>query len=267
MTQYLSAAAVAVLILAACQPVPEAPEPASARPPADARVMPDGPLGESVRRGLAILVSTRDSLPAHVGNDLKCTSCHLDFGTRPNAMPWTGVAATFPQYNSRAGRVFSIEDRINGCFERSMNGKAVPLDSPAMRDMVAYMVWLGSGSTVGRKVDGQGLPKPEALSGDLSTGADIWQQECSRCHGSNGEGSALGPPTWGPRSYNIGAGMARLRTAAGFIQHNMPFDKPGSLTEEQAVNVAAYLVSRDRPDFARKHLDWPRGGKPADAAY
>lgn len=260
--RHLLSASLVTAALACSAPAPEPAPPAQQQ-----RTIPDGPLGESVLRGLAILASTRDSLPDHVGNDLKCTSCHLDFGTRPNAMPWTGVAATFPQYNPRAGRIFSIEDRINGCFERSMNGKPVPLDSPAMRDMVAYMNWLGTGTKVGSRVDGQGVPKPEALSGDTLAGAAVWQQECARCHGSGGEGTPLGPPTWGPRSYNIGAGMARIRTAAGFILHNMPFDRPGSLTEEQAVNVAAYLVSRDRPDFARKHLDWPKGGRPADAAY
>jgi thiosulfate dehydrogenase len=230
-------------------------------------VFPDGPVGTSARRGLAILEATRDSLPAHVGNDLRCTSCHLDQGTRANAMPWTGIQARFPQYNSRAAAVFRLEERINGCLERSMNGTALPLDDPAMRDIVAYFAVLSRGIAVGDSVPGQGLPKPPMAAGDTVHGAAVWLEQCARCHAPDGTGSQLGPPVWGERSYNIGAGMARLRTAAGFIKHNMPFDMPGSLSDTDALDVAAYVVSRPRPDFARKAADWPNGDPPVDAAY
>jgi thiosulfate dehydrogenase len=77
----------------------------------------------------------------------------------------------------------------------------------------------------------------------------------------------VAPPLWGPKSFNIGAGMARYRTAATFIVHNMPFDRPGSLTPQQALDVARYVDSRPRPDFPGKEHDWPKGGRPADAPY
>src|SRR2546426_11537861 len=80
--------------------------------PADS-LIPRGVLGESIRRGRAILLATRDSLPGHVGNRLACTHCHLDAGTRVTSGPWVGSFASFPQYNARAGRVFRIEDRVN----------------------------------------------------------------------------------------------------------------------------------------------------------
>ena len=47
--------------------------------PADS-LIPAGPMGEAIRHGRALLLSTRDSLPTHVGNSLRCTSCHLDEG-------------------------------------------------------------------------------------------------------------------------------------------------------------------------------------------
>jgi thiosulfate dehydrogenase len=90
---------------------------------------------------------------------------------------------------------------------------------------------------------------------------------CASCPGIDGQGPPLAPPTWGPRSFNIGAGMARIRTAAGFIRHNMPFDRPGTLTDQEAIDVAAYLVSRPRPDLPGKENDWPAGGAPPDVAY
>ena len=182
-------------------------------------------------------------------------------------MPWIGVYGRFPQYRSREARVATLADRINGCLRRSMNGRALPADDDRMRDMVAYMAWLSTGQPTGARFDGQGVPKVEALAGDTAHGAAVWQASCARCHGPEGAGSDLAPPAWGPRSFNIGAGMARIRTAAGFIRHNMPFDQPGTLSETDAVDVAAYLTSRPRPDFAGKENDWPRGDAPPDAAY
>jgi thiosulfate dehydrogenase len=61
--------------------------------------------------------------------------------------------------------------------------------------------------------------------------------------------------------------MARVRTAAAFIRHNMPFDKPGTLTDQQAMDLAAYVTSQPRPDFPGKEKDWPEGGAPPDVPY
>lgn len=242
-----------------------APAAVTAAAPHDS-LIPAGPLGASIRRGRAILAATRDSLPEHVGNRLACTNCHSDNGTRPNVMPWVGVYGQFPQYRSRVAGIQLIEDRINDCFERSMNGKAVPHDSPALRDMVAYLAFLSWGIPTNARVEGQGLPPLEPLSGDTVRGATIYLNTCARCHGVNGEG-ALGPPVWGEGSYNIGAGMARVRTAAAFVRVAMPFDAPGTLTDQQAFDVAAYINSRPRPDFPGKELDWPKGDPPPDVAY
>lgn len=229
--------------------------------------IPDGPIGESIRRGLAILTATNDSLPDYVGNDLNCMSCHLDQGTRPDGLPLVGVYARFPQYNNRAAKVFNLEDRINGCLIRSMNGSAMPDTARAMRDMVAWMAHVSEGIPVGARTTGQGVPRPDELVGDTVAGAEIWQRVCAACHGLDGQGTPLAPPTWGPRSFNIGAGMSRIRTAAGFIRYNMPNDRPGTLTDKQALDVAAYLVSRPRPDLPGKEHDWPLGGAPVDVAY
>jgi len=235
-------------------------------------LIPDDDLGRSIRRGKAILLATDDSLPNHVGNDLRCTSCHFDAGTRLNSTPWLGVYARFPQYRSRNARINSLEDRVNGCFLRSMNGTALPVGSAEMRDLVAYMAWISKGVPVGAQIQGQGLVRMDPLEGDSGRGRDVFVANCVRCHGANGEGIkagavVIGAPLWGDSSYNIGAGMARIRTAAAFIRHNMPFDQPGTLTDQQAFDVAAYMNSHPRPDFAGKENDWPRGDPPPDVAY
>lgn len=228
--------------------------------------IPAGPLGESIRRGRALMLATRESLPENVGNRLRCTSCHLDEGRRANSMPWTGVYARFPQYRSRTGSVIRLEDRVNDCLQRSLNGRALPVESDAMRDIVAYMAHLSRGVPVGATVPGQGVAKLEPLTPDTARGRTLFATRCVACHGADGQGTAVAPPLWGPESYNIGAGMARLNTAAAFIKHNMPFDSP-DLTPQQAYDVAAYVNSRPRPDLAGKEYDWPNGDAPPDAAY
>jgi thiosulfate dehydrogenase len=221
----------------------------------------------SVRRGRSLMVATRDSLPRHVGNALRCTSCHMGDGLKENAMPFVGVYAQFPQYRSRSGKVIEMEDRINDCFERSMNGRPLPRDGRDMIDMIAYMSFLSYGVPVGARVQGQGIPRLQPLEGDSARGAQVYAANCVVCHGANGEGTVAAPPVWGPQSYNIGAGMARLRTAAAFIKQAMPFDRPGSLTDQQAFDVAAYVNAHPRPDLRGKEKDWPYGDPPPDVAY
>ena len=46
-------------------------------------------------------------------------------------------------------------------------------------------------------------------------------------------------PLWGDGSWNDGAGAARVYTLAGIIRYSMPYLSPGSLTDEEAQQVAA----------------------------
>jgi thiosulfate dehydrogenase len=221
----------------------------------------------SLRRGRALLRNTRDSLPGHVANRLQCVSCHSLDGTQKNALPLVGVYSRFPQYRARSGNVDMLEDRVNDCFERSMNGRALDRAGRDMRDLVTYMAFLSRGIPAGARVEGQGSPALDPLPGDTTRGGALYAGTCSVCHGLDGEGTNAAPPVWGPHSYNIGAGMARVRMAAAFIKAAMPQNNPGSLTAQQAFDLAAYINSRPRPDFSKKALDWPRGDAPPDVAY
>lgn len=221
----------------------------------------------SVLRGRALLLATRDSLPRNVGNALRCASCHLDGGLRRDAIPLVGTFARFPQYRPRTGSVDMIEVRVNDCFLRSMNGRALAPLGGDMRDIVTYLAFLSSGTPVGAETEGQGLPPLKPLRGDPARGAGVFATTCVRCHGPSGQGTALAPPLWGPRSYNAGAGMARINSAASFIYTVMPIDRAQRLNAQQAFDVATYINTRPRPDFPAMARDWPRGEKPDDADY
>ena len=234
--------------------------------PADSEI-PAGPLGASIRRGRALLAATPDSLPHNVGGQLRCTSCHLDDGTRVNAAPLVGVYARFPQFRDRSNSVAIIEDRVNDCFQRSMNGRALPYDSRDMRDIVAWLAFLSRGAPVHRDTTPRGITLLPAMTPDTAAGRTQFATTCAACHGMDGQGTTAGPPLWGPKSFNIAASMARLRTAASFIKHNMPNDRPGTLTAQQAFDLAAYVNSHARPDLVGKENDWPRGDAPSDVPY
>jgi thiosulfate dehydrogenase len=229
-------------------------------------LIPDGPLGSAIRRGRALLTATRDSLPSRVGNRLRCVSCHLDAGRRRSGS-WVGTYARYPQYRTRSAIVETIEYRVNDCFRRSMNGAALASDGQDMRDIVAYLWFLSRGVAIAPAVPSNRLAKWAALKSDTAAGARVYDGVCAKCHGADGAGTTIAPPLWGPQSYNIGAGMARVFTAAAFIQDNMPFDQPGTLTDQQALDAAAYVNAHPRPDFPEKLHDWPKGGAPPDVAY
>lgn len=239
------------------------------------------PNAEQLVRGMRLHLETRTLLPNNVGNALNCTSCHLNAGTVADGSPFVGVSAFFPGYAPRAGKTITLEERINGCFRRSMNGKPLPVDSPDMRAMVAYFDWMKLNTRPEDKVAGRGVGKIDpALKPDPENGKRLYATQCAVCHGAEGEGlkradgSPLFPPLWGDESFNIGAGMARTYTAAAFVKRNMPIgfhDKfplgQGGLTDQEALDVAEFFSHQPRPDFPDKVKDWPNGGRPVDARY
>lgn len=95
--------------------------------------IPSTPEGDRIRLGYHLIVNTRTYAKAFVGNDLSCANCHLDAGRKVGAGTYAGVPYAYPQYRARAGKEISLEERVNECFERSLNGKALPSHSPEMK--------------------------------------------------------------------------------------------------------------------------------------
>jgi thiosulfate dehydrogenase len=267
-----STIALAILTYCICAPITAAED--DGYPGWHDASVPDGPVGQAIAFGQRILAHTPENTPAYSGNALNCTSCHLDGGRTPWAAPWVGVWGVFPEYRSRSAKLITLQDRINDCFERSLNGRPLSLDSREMIGILAYMQWLSREVPTGKSVSSRGflhIKSPQAP--DPERGAQVYAQKCALCHGNEGQGTftasgeTILPPLWGPKSFNIGAGMARLNTAAAFVKANMPLGQGGSLTAQEAFDVAAFFIRQPRPDFAGKLEDWPKGGKPDDARY
>lgn len=217
--------------------------------------LPDNAWGKLVRDGRDIFVDTQRHARRFVGNGLNCSNCHLSEGRMPGAAPlWAGYPL-YPLYRGKNLRANTFPERIGECFRYSMDGTAPTLDSREMQALVAYSQWLSTNVPAravmaGRGVAGVRAPR-EASHG---RGKIVYQNQCAVCHGKNGEGVRRAdghgyqfPPLWGWDAYAKGAGMNKLGTAAGFIKSNMPLGKRGSLTEQEALDVAFYLKIQSRP--------------------
>jgi thiosulfate dehydrogenase len=129
-------------------------------------------------------------------------------------------------------------------------------------------------------MEGRSAPAVRLLAraADPVRGAQVYTTHCAACHGADGRGarnpdgnSYAYPPLWGPDSFNDGAGMHRIITAANFIRANMPFGTTYEnpvLTEEEAFDVAAFINTQPRPQRGGLDRDYPeRSRKPVDAPF
>ena len=215
-----------------------------------------------------------------ISNGMNCQNCHLDAGTRPYANNYGAVASTYPKFRERSGTIENIAKRVNDCFERSLNGKAIDTSEYEMKSIIAYIKWLGQNVKKGEKPKGAGITDLPYLDRAASPikGQIVYNQKCQSCHGNDGQGvensNGIGyayPPLWGEHSYNNGAGLFRLSRFAGYVRDNMPFDQATHqapvLTDEEAWDVAAFVNAQPRPkaDMTR---DWPNiSAKPIDHPF
>ena len=292
-------AATAVVAPAAPVPVRTAAQGHSSPAPAwnvpDPDALPASDIfAQTVRRGRDLISKTssligpdaQDPAMRFAGNGLTCQSCHLQAGTQQFALPLAGIWGVFPQYIGRENEVRTLEDRVNGCMERSMNGRALPEDGAEMKAIITYIRFISGSQQVGKSLEGRGAPQLPLLdrAANPEHGREIFAAACSSCHGADGQGQRLEaadaaeqgkryqfPPLWGSDSYNDGAGMARTMTAARFVHANMPlgttFEQP-VITAEDAFDVMAFVNSQPRPQKPGLDADYPdRSRKPVDAGY
>lgn len=221
--------------------------------------IPDNDFGKLVKMGRNVFMDTQTHAKPYVGNSLNCVNCHLDAGRLPNSAPLWGAYGMYPAYRAKTKKVDTIENRMQGCFMYSMNGKAPAVDAPEMKALVVYMYWMSTGTPVGKSLPGRvylDLKKPKRAP-TWEAGETVYQKNCMICHGKDGDGQYVNgktvfPPLWGKNSFNWGAGMHRINTAAGFIKANMPLGQGNKLTDQEAWDVAFYVNSHNRPSDPRQ---------------
>lgn len=231
--------------------VPAAPSP---RPEGDTAVfvvpadslIPSDALGAAIRRGRAIAVATRDSLRLDRGSAMRCTSCHLEAGTKRGALPWVGSYARYPRVDAK-GRVLTVHERVNICLRRNLRAPELRPDDARMEALVAYIAFLSRGVRLGSMVEGQGDDTLSVASGDFAAGRLVWKDDCASCHGPKGQGTPRGGPVWGRRSFTATSELASWPTFAGFLRGHMSSGgRRSALTDQQVANVTSFVLRQGR---------------------
>lgn len=212
---------------------------------------------ELIRQGREQFNDTNRVMPDYVGNRLSCASCHAGSG-RSEGLTLLGVEQKYPQYMEREGREVTLEERTNGCFLRSMNGSEIDPEGEEMEAFMAYYGYLSDGVddfenydvlSEGKSADS--VPAPDVEQGEN----DFDRYNCMSCHGGNTVNpETSGPDLWGPGSFNDGAGMSTLSTLQYYIKNYMPKGNEGTLSEQEASNIAGYILMQDRPEFEGENV-------------
>ena len=100
---------------------------------------------------------------------MNCNSCHISQGKVPLGDPYINSFNTYPKVMPRAGKEVDLEGRINGCFQRSMNGVPLDREGPEMKAMIAYMEWLAK-----KDLKANAYPKRRGYRHFTSSGYGPW---------------------------------------------------------------------------------------------
>lgn len=229
---------------------------------------PPGELGRMVKLGEDIInkTNTHPLTKEFVGNDLQCKSCHLQGGKTKALGTFIGTAQSFPAYSKREKTIQTLQDRINNCYMRSMNGMRPIIDTEASIAMATYITWLSEGLPI--KMNPKKPVGPyytdiwpmkktfapmikKATHANYKNGEKLYMEKCATCHGSDGQGVAAFPPVWGSRSFNTGAGLSKPVKMAAWMKYNMPLGN-ANLTDEEVVDITLYVNAQPRDDFDLK---------------
>jgi thiosulfate dehydrogenase len=245
----------------------------------------DSNLKASVSYGKELIAHTSKYLGPNgtvlkMSNGMNCQNCHLDAGTKVWGNNYGSVASLYPKFRARSGAIENIYKRVNDCFQRSLNGMALDTNGKEIQAIKAYISFIGSNVEKGKKAKGSGFKDLAYLdrAANPDNGKSVYIAKCQSCHQDNGQGvfnsdksEYTYPALWGEHSFNDGAGLYRISNFAKYVKYNMPqganYQNP-MLSDEEAWDVAAFVVSRNRPhisvpkdwpDISKKPIDHPFG--------
>ena len=209
---------------------------------------------EKILKGREIALNTYELYgPEFVGSKLHCGSCHLNAGGNPESAWWVNMRKAYKTKKK-------LQERINGCFDRSMNG--INICNPengdcdnnaAMESLITYMDWLTLEWQKNNSAPSpRGFPEIAELEGNPDRGKKTFEQKCSFCHNTDAQGRYVDgeyfrPALVGPNSFEACAGLAKPKILAEFIKANMPYGSGGLLTEQEAWDIATFIDGECRP--------------------
>jgi mono/diheme cytochrome c family protein len=157
---------------------------------------------------------------------------------------------------------------------------------PGLKDTTKWPATFGFGRTatadeiakwnISIRPDGKGLPAGE---GNATKGAAIYTLKCAACHGAGGKeipGVKLPAPALVsdtiPKSKpkTIGNYWPYATTLFDYVRRAMPYNLPGSLTDNEVYSLTAYLLSANKiiqPDAVLNAQNLPKIIMPAKKLF
>jgi cytochrome c len=114
-----------------------------------------------------------------------------------------------------------------------------------------------------QKADADAAAAQAALTEQYEAGKKVYtEKKCASCHGDDGKGNPKNPPVIGEKALpEAAAKTAKLRkgvafkTAAdveAFVKAKMPLKAPGSLSDDEAFAVTAWILSESKVAIDKK---------------
>jgi sulfur-oxidizing protein SoxA len=164
----------------------------AAEPPAPTRAIPDPKSGRHFATPETLAIQDDDFLnPAFIWVEegerawsqaegtagKSCSSCHQDA-----AETMRGVRARYPAFDARAGRVVTLEQRINMCRTENMQAAALAIDSRPLNAMTTFVALQSRGMPVNVDITGAARPFFDAGERFYNTRRGQLDMRCSSCH-------------------------------------------------------------------------------------
>ena len=219
-----------------------------------------------------------DTLEPYVTTVTACSSCHFTGGHVPFGSPvYQSPSKYRPEGATGQGPYFrplgyhrDLEDSIIDCFRNCMNAERAPeKEDPVMLALVEYVQWVAAGISDQAMREDWNLLPPEAgprlpvipgvsaMRADAGRGSMLYANQCADCHDEDGPGAGeyrsgeerpRVPALWGMQDgYTRGAAFYRTPVLAAYVQQHMPYDDPGSLSAQDALDIAAHINAPDKP--------------------
>ncbi len=232
---------------------------------------PKGKLGEVIKLGEDIInhTDTNSLSKSYINSKLQCVNCHRKgkdgrAGTTNKIGTFIGTATSFPAYSKRYKDIISLQNRIDGCFRRCLNGTKSVVNTKVGIAVESYITWLSTGLPINMSSKAPRTPSKiemwdrdrnkfsslfkKATHKNYINGKKLYVKKCALCHGINGEGVESSPPVWGDRSYTADGSMAKLPNGATWIKDNMPLDN-ANLSDQEVIDITLFINAQPRMSY------------------
>lgn len=173
-----------------------------------------------------------------------CASCHQDA-----AQTMRGVRARYPAFDARAGRVLTLEQRINQCRTERMQAPALPIDSRPLNAITTFVALQSRGMPVAVDISGPARPFFDAGERFYNTRRGQLDLRCGSCHEDNygrslradllSQGMTNGFPTYRLKEQRVISLQFRLRGCVNDVRSEAP-----PMGGEEFTNLEFYLAWR-----------------------